>query len=70
MTGMQADRKHAAGPRRRWWHRIPVRARHHWRPVALFAAFLALPLGVFGSSRVVPVSRSSSLSCWETAEGV
>ncbi|SFN31380.1 Spore coat protein CotH [Pseudonocardia ammonioxydans] len=51
---MQADRKHAAGPRRRWWHRIPVRARHHWRPVALFAAFLALTLGVFGSSRVVP----------------
>ena len=51
---MNADPNQAAGPRRRWWHRIPVRARHHWRPVALFAAFLVLTLGVFGSSRVIP----------------
>lgn len=31
-----------------------MRLRQHWRPLVLFAAFLALTMGVFGSSRVIP----------------
>lgn len=41
-------------PKRRWRHRIPVRLRHYWRPVALFAVFLAVTMALFGTSRVIP----------------
>jgi Spore coat assembly protein len=35
-------------------HRLPVKLRQHWRPLALFVALLVVTTGVFGSSRVVP----------------
>ncbi len=50
-----------SGPRRRRAHRIPVPLRHHWRPVALLAAFLVLVMGFFGSSRVVPFVTGDDL---------
>lgn len=48
-------------PERRWRHLVPVRLRHYWRPVALFAAFLVVAMGVFGTSRVVPYITGDEL---------
>jgi spore coat protein CotH len=48
-------------PERRWRHRIPVRLRHYWRPVALFAAFLVVTMGVFGTARVIPYITGDDL---------
>ena len=50
-----------AGPERRWWHRIPVSLRHHWRPPALFALLLATVMGLFGSARIVPYVTGDDL---------
>lgn len=38
-----------------------MRLRHYWRPVALFAAFLAVAMGVFGTARVVPYITGDDL---------
>ena len=47
-------------------HRIPVRLRHYWRPLAAMAAFLAVTLGFFGDAQVRPYITSAERSSGNT----
>ncbi|MEU8348097.1 MULTISPECIES: CotH kinase family protein [unclassified Streptomyces] len=48
-------------------HRLPVRLRQHWRPVALLAASLTVLLAFFGDVRIIPYVTSAAAESDETA---
>ncbi|MFJ6075276.1 CotH kinase family protein [Streptomyces sp. NPDC093065] len=55
-----ADNGTPVRARRRLRDRVPVRLRHHWRPVGALCAGLAVMVYAFGDARVSPYVTSSS----------
>ncbi|MEU4684084.1 CotH kinase family protein [Streptomyces xinghaiensis] len=58
--GGAARRAPGAARRRRLRDRVPVRLRHHWRPVAALCAGLAVMVYTIGDARVSPYVTSAS----------
>ncbi|MCC5033919.1 CotH kinase family protein [Streptomyces sp. WAC 00631] len=58
--GGKARRAPGAARRRRLRDRVPVRLRHHWRPVAALCAGLAVMVYTIGDARVSPYVTSAS----------
>ncbi|MFD6420847.1 CotH kinase family protein [Streptomyces sp. NPDC060198] len=48
-------------PRKRLAHRVPLPVRHHWKPVGLLCAGLAVLLVFFSDARVTPFVTSASV---------